>query len=405
MTELSRALVEAVVANEDQPRLVFQPIVDLKHGVVVGYEALARFSGPPDAAPDKWFAAADLYGVGALLEARVVRAAIAARGHLPPGCFLTVNISPHLLGEPELLDVLTGSGDLNGLVLELTEHVRIGDQDELSRLLSRLRALGATVALDDAGSGYSGLQQMALIRPELVKMDRALVDHADRDEVKLALAELLGTYAGRLDAAVIAEGIERPQELEAFIRLGVPLGQGWLFGQPGSGWPVLAEAQGQRIRSLAEDSSLIDRMGSLLERTATIRDDDLPAAGSLFATDPGMELIAVLDRHSRAVCLLRRRRRADDEAAHIQVIPVSLRAAAMAALPEVATRAMTRPADTRFDPVVCGDAYGAYLGIVRPERMMLRLAELKRHPGRADSRSGRPRRVHAQPGLTGRGRS
>ena len=78
---------------------------------------------------------------------------------------------------------------------------------------------------------------MALIRPEIVKIDRSLVDHVDRDEVKLALAELLGRYAGRLDAVVLAEGVERDEELLAFARMGVPLAQGWLFGRAVPGGP------------------------------------------------------------------------------------------------------------------------------------------------------------------------
>ena len=380
--------VERVLLDPDQPQLVFQPIVDLRRGVVAGYEALARFSGPPSATPDVWFAAADRLGCGAQLEARVVRAAVAARRTLPAGCFLTVNVSPHLLTEPELIDELTGAGDLSGLVLELTEHVQVEDHAQLGALLDLLRARGLTVALDDAGSGWSGLQQMALLRPELVKIDRALVDHADQDEVKLAVAELLGTYAGRLNAAVIAEGIERPEELEAFSRLGVPLGQGWLFGRPGSGWPALSEEQGERIRSLAERSSEVDRVGGLLEQTATVQDDDLGSARGLFTADRALEFVAVLDRHGRALCLLRRQARAGDAGDEPQVLPISLRASASARLSEVAARAMTRPPDTRFDPVLCGDAHGSHLGIVRPERMVLRLAELQAATERAapDSR-------------------
>lgn len=375
------AALEVVLRDPGQPRLVFQPIVDLRRGVVVGYEALARFAGPPQATPDVWFAAAGHLGVGARLEARVVRAAIAARKTLPAGCFLTVNVSPHLLTAPELLSALAGEQDLSGFVLELTEHIRVDDHDRLNATLRRWRAVGAVVALDDAGSGYSGLQQMALIRPELVKIDRALVDHADRDEIKLALAELLGSYAGRLDAAVIAEGMERPEELEAFIRLGVPLGQGYLFGRPGPAWPVLPVEQGNRIRQLARDSQHADQVLALLERTPTVREDDLQAAPDLFAADPGLEVVAVLDEHGRAVCLLRRLRRHDDALGDPHVLPISLRVTNRASLPEAASRAMTRPAQTRFDPVVCGDAYGGYLGIVRPEQMTLRLAELA---GRTD---------------------
>jgi len=93
--------------------LVFQPIVDLRRGVVAGYEALSRFPGPPAAPPDVWFAQAEALGVGAALEARVVRAALAARDRLPDDCFLTVNVSPHLLHSSELLAALSAGAGLS----------------------------------------------------------------------------------------------------------------------------------------------------------------------------------------------------------------------------------------------------------------------------------------------------
>jgi len=379
------AALADVLRDPDQPRLVFQPIVDLRRGVVAGYEALARFDGPPrGTTPDVWFAAADRHGVGAVLEARVVRAAIAALSDLPPDCFLTVNVSPHLLSEPELATTLAEAPDLRRLVLELTEHIKVDDYRPLLALLDEARAKGAVVALDDAGTGYSGLQQVALIRPEMVKIDRALVDHADKDEVKLAVTELLGAFAGRLDAVLIAEGVERPEELEAFVRLGIPLAQGWLFGRPAPTWTTLPEAQTDEILLLAARSTRADSVAGLVERTATITDDELLATRPPFADAPDQDVVVVLDRHGRAVCLLRRGQCAGDAQPTTDVVPVSLRAAATADVTDVATRSMTRPPATRFDPVVCGDAYGRYVGIVRPERIMLRLADLAGRSVRID---------------------
>lgn len=232
---------------------------------------------------------------------------------------------------------------LTRLVLELTEHVRVQDSHRLVEVLRQLRVAGAWIALDDAGSGYSGLQQIALVRPQLVKLDRALVDHVDRDEVKLALAELLGAYASRLDAALLAEGVERLQELEVFVRLGVPLAQGWLFARPGATWPPLPPQMSEQILALRERSLQVERVGSLVD---------------------------------------------------VQVLPVSLRLAHTAALADAATRAMTRPAGTRFDPVVCADAYGGYLGVVRPELMTLRLAALQ-------GAAAQPPRPHRHPTRSG----
>ncbi|MGH8888309.1 MAG: EAL domain-containing protein, partial [Acidothermaceae bacterium] len=226
-----------VLVDPSQPRLVFQPIVDLNKGAVAGYEALARFDGPLQATPDKWFAAAATVGLGPALESRVVRAALAARENLPVNCFLTVNVSPRALTTGPVMDEFLRGGELAGLFVELTEEQAITDPEAMRRDLARLRDRGALIALDDAGSGYSGLQRLLALRPELMKLDRSLIDGIDKDEAKRACVEMLIVLASRLDSWLLAEGIEQPAELRELINLGVPLAQGYLLGKPGPPWP------------------------------------------------------------------------------------------------------------------------------------------------------------------------
>lgn len=383
------AALAGVLADPAQPRLVFQPIVDLHRGVIAGYEALSRFDGPVACGPDRWFAAADELGLGAQLEARVVAAALVARQSLPGSCFLSVNVSPHLLTQPDLADVLLAADDLTGIVIELTEHVAVEELEPLVQLLDRLRAAGASIALDDAGSGYSGLQQLAQFRPDFVKLDRALVDHADRDEAKLALAELLGSYAGRLDAWLLVEGIERIEELEAFVRLGVPLAQGFLLAPPGPGWPDLLPGVGAALRAMAARASQVNQVAPLVEVVPSVPVGDdaaartavVEAARELLSADPGRDVVVAVDERGCPVQLLRAGLRDGDHEGELSAVPVSLRVRPEAALVEVVTRAMTRVAARRFDPVVCVDESGRLLGLVRVERMALRLVEL--HTGTA----------------------
>jgi EAL domain-containing protein (putative c-di-GMP-specific phosphodiesterase class I) len=383
------AALDAVLSDPARPRLVFQPIVDLRRGVIAGYEALSRFDDASGCGPDQWFAMADQLGLGAQLEARVVAAALAVRPELPLNCFLTVNVSPHLLTEPVLADLLLAEDDLSKLVIELTEHVPVDDTAPLVALLDRLRAAGAAVALDDAGSGYSGLQQLALLRPDFVKLDRALVDHADRDEAKLALAELLGSYAGRLDAWLLVEGIERTEELEAFVRLGVPLGQGYLLAMPGPGWPALRPGVAESLQAMSARAAQVEQVAPVVE-AVTVVDAGDPAAGpevavaaarAVLAADPGRDIVVAVDGRGVPVHLVRAGVRDGDQDGDLQVVPLSLRVRPAAPLVEVVTRAMTRVAARRFDPVLCVDDTGRLLGLVRVERMTLRLAEL--HSGAA----------------------
>ncbi|WP_255363401.1 EAL domain-containing protein [Geodermatophilus sp. DSM 45219] len=357
----------AVFADPSLLRLVFQPIVDLQRGAIAGYETLARFSTPDgrrsEHPPDLWFAAADAVGRGAELEAVVVREALAVLPTLPPDCFLTVNVSPHLLTQPELSEPLLAVDDLAPLVLELTEHQAVGDLRPLVDLRDRLRARGALLALDDAGSGYSGLQQITQFRPQLIKLDRALVCGVDGDEVKLALVEMLGEFGGRIDAWLLAEGIETWGELQAFQRLRVPLGQGWLLGRPGPPWAQLDPAVRDRLRHQAAQALLTDHVAGLAEPVLVVRDGETPP-GAL-----GVEV----DEFGHPRWLLVPHRRGDDPPGHRRA-PVSLRVPASAGLSEVAHRVAARPEETRFDPVVCVDAHGAALGIVRVERLLLQLA-------------------------------
>ena len=143
-----------LLADPDDLTLVFQPIVDLAAARIAGYEALSRFPGT--ATPDVWFAAAQDAGVGPELEALALHKALAARADLPPNTFLTVDVSPHLLGSAPVQDALHSVGDLARIVVELTEHTAVDDVAALRRQVADLRVRGALVALDDAGAGYSG---------------------------------------------------------------------------------------------------------------------------------------------------------------------------------------------------------------------------------------------------------
>jgi EAL domain-containing protein (putative c-di-GMP-specific phosphodiesterase class I) len=322
----------------------------------------ARFSGPPRATPDRWFAVARAAGVGAELEALALRTALEARSALPPNCFLSVNVGPDALLAPSVTGVFANAGDLRGVVVEITEQTAVADYDALVGALAPVRAAGAQLAVDDAGAGFASLKHITVLRPDFVKVDRDLVAGIDRDETKAAVVEALGMFTSRLDAWLVAEGVETTAELDRLLSLRVPLAQGFELGRPR---PVMGaarlEAGGlcRRRVSLAAHGGLFDLAEHAPRVTAT---DAAPVA---FAMDSAVDWVAVVDEHDRPVSLVDRR---GDAHPPLSVLPAER-------LADVARRVASRPAGERFAPVVLCDERARLVGLVTVERVLGRLAD------------------------------
>jgi diguanylate cyclase (GGDEF)-like protein len=229
-------------------RAVFQPIVRLSDLQTVGYEGLARFPSPPGLValpPDVTLAAAAFSGVRDDIEV-ACWAAMAEAGKPPGGRLLFVNVAPDALGHPGLARL---AGRLpSRLVIELTEQDAVQD---IRRIQARLRpwiARGALVAVDDAGAGFTSLEYVAEIRPDFLKLCRGMVANVDLDPSRQAVLRATVAFAREVGARVVAEGVERPEELEVLRAAEVDFGQGWLFGRPGEAWP--GEAPAHRTRPL-----------------------------------------------------------------------------------------------------------------------------------------------------------
>jgi CBS domain len=180
---------------------------------------------------------------------------------------------------------------------------------------------------------------------------------------------MLGTLAGRIDAWVIAEGIERHAELSAIVRAGVPLGQGYHLGRPAPGMAGIDAGLAARLRAEQADRVRNGGVAPLLDRAPAVPEAraGTQAAGVMLA-DPRVETIVALDARERPVGMLRR-----DDPGRRGVRPVMVVGLADAAA-DVARRAMSRPPWRRFDPVVCCDGRGRYAGIVTLERLIADLS-------------------------------
>ena len=208
------------------PVVLLQPIVDLATGRRVGAEALSRFPQDWHQPPDEVFADAGHIGERETLELAALDRAAA---HLPGVTgYVAMNISPATLFTPAGTSFLARL-PLDRVVLELSEHDPIEDYPRLRAVLAPLRARGMRLAVDDVGAGYSSLRHIVATRPDVVKLDRSIVDGVAGDTVLPVVVRALVDLAGAVDATVVAEGVETAADATALTGLGVALGQGWHF--------------------------------------------------------------------------------------------------------------------------------------------------------------------------------
>jgi diguanylate cyclase (GGDEF)-like protein len=296
--------LEELLSDERSIQPAFQPVVALATGRVDGYEALSRFPGGSRRSAEAWFTEAEACGLGARLEAAAIRAALRPLGR-PPGTHLAVNVSPSALLSPEVQGCLPA--DLTDLVIEITEHEEIAATDEVLQELDQLRRRGALIAIDDAGAGYSGLKKLMRVRPDIVKLDRELIDGLHADAARLALVESFVRFAQRIGATVCAEGIESLDDLAAVADLDVPWGQGFALARPGAGWPtvdpiaveVCRTALDRALRGPASDRQPIVAPGDpLLERLSAA----LASARSQGDLEQALEMIAA-ELNADKICL------------------------------------------------------------------------------------------------------
>jgi EAL domain-containing protein (putative c-di-GMP-specific phosphodiesterase class I) len=277
-------VLQAALASGD-PGIVFQPIMDLASGIVTGYEALSRFPSLDGMAPDLVFAEAHREGRGHDLETLALAKAIEAGAARPENTVLSLNVSPSTLLTPQFMAVLPP--DLTGLQIEITEHEKITDKERVLSLLRVLRRRGAAIAVDDLGEGYAGLQQLMLLEPDVLKLDRSLVSRAHELPGKAALIEAISRYAHRTGTRVCAEGVECLEELRLLADLDVGEAQGWVIGRPST---TFKQADRGARRACISALSMILEVGDPTEAG----DPDLAGVLSRIATIESLDELARL---------------------------------------------------------------------------------------------------------------
>lgn len=222
--------------------MAFQPIFNVRTGLPYAYEALVRgLNGESAASILGLVNDQNRYRFDQACRVRAIE--LAAELGLPaiPDCKLSINFLPNAVYRAEtciratLEAARTFDFPVERLMFEVTEGERVDDPDHLKSIFQEYERQGFTTAIDDFGSGYSGLNFLAMFQPNVLKIDMALTRGIDRDGVRRAIVEGIVLVSERLGITVVAEGIETLEERDTLLALGVDLMQGFLFAKPAVG--------------------------------------------------------------------------------------------------------------------------------------------------------------------------
>jgi EAL domain-containing protein (putative c-di-GMP-specific phosphodiesterase class I) len=356
-----RPILARLLSGEASFEVHYQPIVDLLRGVAAGYEALPRLPIELGATTEECLRVAAILGKQFELEELIVLKSLQSRDILPANCFLNIKVSIAFLLSSHWEAVTTSVPDFAKVVFKITQSGPVTDYDTLRSNICLVRTMGGFIAVADAGSGYASLQHIIEVRPDFIKIDASLVRNCNSEPAKSVLIEMIGQAANRLDAWVIANGVETQAELYELMNLEVPLAQGNYLSRPHPAMRALyAETVAEvRLRSYRPD--IKDRLAPHIESCQTHATQHgaaqllhMTTATTVVVLDPWKRPLHMLERHPLV---------------GVRGIPEFMKVQITSGPGEVLHRALTRPVGTRFDPFAVIDGQGVFQGILRVDRL------------------------------------
>jgi len=228
----------------DEFRVHYQPLVSLQNGQIVGFEALTRWQRPQGIAmPGEFIKVADEIAVTLSINRQLLREACQqirrwqALFPAPSPLTISANVTAKQFAQTDLAaqigEILRQTGiDPCCVDLEITENIAMADAERSATVLSQLKALGVRLSIDDFGTGYSSLCRLQQFPVDVLKIDRAFISGMDRDHETHEIVRTIVMLAHSLGLKVVAEGIERQEQMATLQQLGCEMGQGYLFSKP-----------------------------------------------------------------------------------------------------------------------------------------------------------------------------
>jgi diguanylate cyclase (GGDEF)-like protein len=386
------------IVRKGQITMLFQPIYDFKKGTVLAWEALAR--GPRDSeleSPSLLFDFAEQTGQLFILEQACRARAMQTVGALGPGQSLFLNIHPRAVVDPHFapgktLELIRKHGlEPDNIVFEITERHSIRDFTAFHKTLDHYRSQGFKIAVDDAGTGYSGLSTIAALKPDFIKVDMSLIRDVDKDPVRRALMETMVTLAGRIGSEIIAEGIESKGEAATLIEIGVHYGQGYFLSRPLFPKPEtpldLKELAPLRNDALSRLACSIP-IGQLVQKTLTVTPrTPVQSVQRIFSSNPALSSVVVvedgkplglvmgysLDRH---LATLYGRALYAEKPVSVLMDATPMIAEDREPVEAVAKNANNRETIKAYDEVIVTRG-GEFLGVVTVQKMLTTLAQVQ----------------------------
>ncbi|MGN0169392.1 MAG: GGDEF domain-containing protein [Lachnospiraceae bacterium] len=319
--KLAKAQLKQIL-DEERIRAVFQPIVSLKDGSILGYEALSRI-----ALENCSFNTEEMFSIAQTedqlwrLEYICRQKALKAYKESCAKQKLFLNVDPYVIHDKKFREGMTRSYldryniSPEKIVFEITERTSIKDEETFMDSMNHYKSQDYQIAIDDFGSGYAGINRVCILYPSFIKIDMVVVRNIHMDEMKSSMVESIAHFCKSVGIRLIAEGIETMEELKKLIQLGVDYGQGYFLGKPESVPPTLpGELKDVILREnrLRLDkkyaASIYSNVGSIYHRKDPIHCEEKAVdVYEYMKKDPSVTELCVVDESQRICGLLTKR--------------------------------------------------------------------------------------------------